>query len=213
MDYRLAGLENFGEFAPYEVSGKYEIPVIYPETMPDIKQWIGFNYAKSEQCSAEIGVHFFLDDYQFQSIWTYPKRYASKFASFGAVMSPDFSTYVDMPKALQIYNHYRKHWCAQYWQSMGVKVIPTISWSDDESFEWCFDGEPRGGVVAISTVGCERRKDDYERFRAGYNAMLAVLYPSHVIVYGKKFDYMDESYITAIEPFSKQMKERAKNGR
>ena len=50
------------------------------------------------------------------------------------------------PFAMQIYNQYRKHWLAAYWQLNGITVYPTISWSDENSYEWCFDGEPRGGA-------------------------------------------------------------------
>lgn len=210
-DWRLSGLENFGKYQPFPNAGRFEIPQIYPVQLPEIKKWLGFNYARAGEVSGNVGVHFFVDDYQFAAVWNDPIRYMERFKRFGAVMSPDFSTYADMPQALQIYNHYRKHWCAQYWQSNGVTVIPTISWSTPESWGWCFDGEPVGGVVAISTVGCERNKDDFDRFTAGYYEMLSRLKPEQVLVYGKRFEFMAEGNITVIEPFYKQMKERAKN--
>lgn len=124
------------------------------------------------------------------------------------MLSPDFSTYSDMPLSLQIYNHYRKHWCAQFWQSFGIKVIPTISWSTPASWEWCFDGEPHGAAAAVSTVGCERDRTAFDLFAAGYKEMIYRLEPTHVLVYGKKFEFMDGN-ITVIEPFITQMKERA----
>lgn len=97
-------------------------------------------------------------------------------------MSPDFSTYVDFPKALQIYNHYRKHWIGAYLQMHGVHVIPTISWSTPDSFEWCFDGEPKESTVAVSSVGSMNVLDN---FLEGYNAMLDTLHPSKIIFYGQ----------------------------
>ena len=210
-DWRLSGLENFGTFQPFPNAGRFEIPQIFPVQLPEIKEWKGFNYARAGEVSGNVGVHFFVDDYQFAVVWNDPIRYMERFKGFGAVLSPDFSTYSDMPQALQIYNHYRKHWCAQYWQSNGVTVIPTISWSTPESWEWCFDGEPVGGVVAVSTVGCERDKEAFGLFVSGYQEMLRRLDPSQIIVYGKRFDFMTESNITVIEPFLKQMKERAMN--
>ena len=78
------------------------------------------------------------------------ESYVSMLQDFKCVMSPDFSTYTDFPKALQVYNHFRKHWIGTYMQMNGIDVIPTISWSDKESFSWCFDGEPVGGVVAVA---------------------------------------------------------------
>jgi len=112
------------------------------------------------------------------------------FARAGAVMSPDFSMYRDMPRALQLYNHYRKHWLGQFWQTRGAVVIPTISWSDNASWDFCFDGEPRGGIVAVSTVGVKRDKEAFGLFSAGWSEMLGRLAPKRVIVCGEVFDFM-----------------------
>ena len=34
-------------------------------------------------------------------------------------------------------------------------MIPSISWSDEHSFDWCFDGDPVRGTVAVSSVGTQ----------------------------------------------------------
>jgi hypothetical protein len=94
--------------------------------------------------------------------------------------------YTDMPRALQIYNHYRKQWLAAYWQKLGVKVIPTISWSDSESFDFCFDGVPTHSVVAVSSVGCMKQKEAKAAFIAGYDEMMRRLKPCAVLYYGLK---------------------------
>lgn len=131
------------------------------------------------------GVHFFLDDYQFQRLWNTPDRYIERLQKFNCVLSPDFSLYADYPKALQIYNHYRKHWIGAYLQLYGIEVIPTICWSDEKSFEWCFDGEPCGGTVAVSSVGTQKNKIAKELFLKGYKDMIERLQPETVIFYGK----------------------------
>lgn len=164
--------------------GEYGIPQIEP-TQYRACDWVGFNYARSEKNGAGKGVHFFLDDYQFNSVWQSPDKYLDMFRQFTHVMSPDFSTYTDFPKAIQIYNHYRKHWVGAYLQENGVDVIPTISWSTPDSFEWCFDGEPVCGVVAVSSVGAANSKAKKELFLAGYSEMLARLQPETVLFYGK----------------------------
>ena len=66
----------------------------------------------------------------------------------------------------------------------GITVIPTISWSDKSSFEWCFDGEPEGGVVAVSSVGTQMNSDARALFLAGYREMLDRLKPSAILFYG-----------------------------
>lgn len=163
--------------------GEYQVPAIKP-TQYDGCRWIGFNYAARTYKREGKGIHFFLDDYQFIRLWNEPDHYTAMLQEFDYVMSPDFSLYTDFPKALQIYNHYRKHWLAAYWQSIGVKVIPTIGWSDTESYEWCFDGEPRHSCIAISSVGCMMNRRSKELFIDGYNEMMRRLEPEQIIFYG-----------------------------
>lgn len=35
--------------------------------------------------------------------------------------------------------------------SKGIRVIPTVAWSDRGSFDFCFKGIPKGSIVAVST--------------------------------------------------------------
>lgn len=128
------------------------------------------------------------------------------FRQFTHVMSPDFSTYTDFPKAIQIYNHYRKHWVGVYLQENGVNVIPTISWSTPDSFEWCFDGDPVGGVVAISSVGAANSREKKELFLSGYNEMLARLQPEVILFMGKVPEEC-EGNIVHIKAFHERFKE------
>lgn len=117
----------------FEGVGQYGIPQIEAEEFEPC-DLISFNYAKSCK-NQEKGVHFFIDDYQFVRLWQQPDKYMGVLGRFKCVLSPDFSTYMDYPKALQIYNHYRKHWIGAYMQAQGIKVIPTISWSDKDSYD------------------------------------------------------------------------------
>lgn len=179
----------------YEGAGPYNIPIIAKaHILPD--NWIGFNYAKGCEDPDVHGVHFFLDDYQFMRIWTDADRYAEMLRKFQVVCAPDFSTYTDFPKAVQIWNHYRKHWCAAYWQEYGIIVIPTISWSDESSYEWCFDGEPTDSIVAVSSVGTQDDEESARLFDLGFAEMVKRLSPSKIVMYG---DIPDKCYEYGIE--------------
>lgn len=173
----------------FEGEGKYDIPKIKPEYECDTNYWLGFNFVKKYGTKKDrnMGVHFFLHDDQFDRVWNIPDKYITYLSRYECVLSPDFSMYTDFPLAVQIYNHYRKHWLAAYWQSKGIKVIPTISWSDESSFDWCFDGEPINSVVAVSDVGCKRNKEYNEAFLEGYTEMLNRLDPSKVLFYSHAF--------------------------
>lgn len=191
--------------------GQYNIPKIAPVYhLPDGLSWIGFNYVRGCREPKEHGVHFFIDDYQFIRVWRDADRYADRMAQFGAVLSPDFSPYSDFPKAVQIYNHYRKHWCAAYWQAHGALVVPTITWSDPSTFEWCFDGEPVGGVVALSSLGCVSDPEHRRWLVDGFYLMIEKLYPREILWRGTVPEELDgfKSIITPLPVFTARFDER-----
>lgn len=167
----------------FEGIGPYGIPEI-EVTQFGYAEFIGFNYAMRTKDYEKQAVHFFLDDYQFNRVWVNPDRYIPMLRRFKYVLTPDFSLYTDFPKALQIYNHYRKHWLGAYWQMHGINVIPTICWSSQDSFEWCFDGEPTHGVIAVSSVGTQNSKESRQQFLEGYVEMVKRLEPEQIIFYG-----------------------------
>lgn len=165
--------------------GEYDIPIILPEEYVPC-EWIGFNYARglSTQIHPDKGVHFFLDDYQFERLWREPDKYIRKLINFNAVMTPGFSIFADWPKALQIYNHFRKHWIGAYLQNIGATVYPTIGWSDEASYEWCFDGEPVGATACVSSIGTQNSSAKKKLFLKGYDSMLEHLRPTTTLFYG-----------------------------
>lgn len=165
-------------------AGEYDIPVIKPESYQSC-DWIGINFAKSCTKREGKGVHFFVDDYQFIRLWTAIDCYIPMLLSYESVLTPDFSLYRDFPLALQIYNHYRKHWIGAYMQLHGIHVIPTIGWSDERSYEWCFDGEPTRSVVAVSSIGCNGNTKSRELFLKGYTEMMKRLMPQTILFYGE----------------------------
>lgn len=208
MEASIINFENLDK-AIFPGVGKYGIPEIAPTTEYPAGEFIPMNYAMS--CKNPEGkiLHSFVDDYQFTRFWNTPDRYIPMLSRFAAVCAPDFSTYTDMPLAMQIYNHYRKHWLAAYWQAHGLTVYPTISWSDEQSYDWCFDGEPVGGVVAVSSVGTQNNKEANRLFLKGYEEMMKRLAPLFVIFYGKVPLECDWNVIR-VQPYYKQIESRRK---
>lgn len=184
-----AGLLNT-EKRVYKGVGPYGIPEILPMEADDIGglEAVGFNYMLGEKNPENKVLHFFLDDYQFERVWKEPNKYLPYLKRFKYVIAPDFSLYVDHPKAVQIFNHYRKHWCARYWQDHGVSVIPCMCWSDESSFEWCFDGTPKNSTVCVSTIGgFGNHGCDKEAWLKGFREMYCQIKPCHVILMGKEY--------------------------
>lgn len=192
--------------------GEYGIPALEPVRECEVENWIGFNYAKGCEEPEQRGVHFFVDDYQFQRVWTNPDAYLPMLRRFQAVCTPDFSLYTDFPKAVQIYNHWRKHWLGAYLQQNGVKVIPTVGWSDESSFAWCFDGEPVGSTVAVSSVGTQANPESRRLFLEGWREMLHRLRPAAVIFYGRVPEGCDDVELIRVTAFQDVMRKRIISG-
>lgn len=172
------------EFTCADGVGAYGIPPLQPVHLDSRLHWCAFNNFNSVDDRSNTGIHFFIDDYLFARVWHDPVRYAQLLGEFGAIMSPDFSLYTDYPPAVQIYNHYRKHQLGAYWQWLGLTVIPTICWSDEASYNWCFDGEPVGSTVAVSSVGTQKNPQSRQMFLYGYREMMVRLLPEKVIFFG-----------------------------
>lgn len=172
----------------FEGVGDYTMPLIAPEQdHPDFviayDDWrAAVRKGKLPSGCGASGIHFFTEDYRFENIWNNPERTLSQLnADF--LFTPDFSLYVDHPRAIQIWNTYRNRWIGAYWQRANKHVIPTVGWSDAASFNFCFDGLPRHSVVATATLGLGRDRDALKLFIAGYTEMVRRLEPSLVICY------------------------------
>lgn len=130
-------------------------------------------------------LHFFLDDYRFETTWSRPAQTLSRARAYGCALTPDFSLWLEMPPAMQLWQTYRNRWVGAHWQAHGVAIIPTVSWAGEASHDFAFAGIPYRATVAVSTVGCRE-----ETFRAGWDAMLDRLDPAHVLVYGRMLPCM-----------------------
>lgn len=177
------------EFDNTRTAGYYQFPTLKAcHYVPD--ELIGFNYVKSWKGKREgLGVHFFVDDYQFERMWTRPFENIERLRGFSCVFTPGFSIYYDMPLAMKIWNLYRQHLIGQVMQDAGLNVIPTLSWSGAETFPFCFDGIEPGGVYALGTVGVLKDKDALERCYAGISEALKRLEPECILCYGHEIDY------------------------
>lgn len=179
------------ELGLFDQSGPFGIPILHPVHLERRLEWIRFNHALQEHDRKLYGVHFYIDDYLFQRVWNDPPRYAALLKQFPAVMTPDFSMFTDYPPAVQIYNHWRKHQLGAYWQQCGMTVIPSVGWAGPESYVWCFDGEPVGGTVSVSSVGKMKNKDARRLFVEGYQEMRRRLRPDRIIFFGDVPDACD----------------------
>ena len=201
---------NIGVFAKGCTAGKYGIPIIKPLYELKCNKFIGFDSNKDKH--RDKGIHFFLHDYQFERVWRSIELYTGILSRHPCVFAPDFSPYADFPKIIQIYNHYRKHYCAAYWQLHGLTVVPVITWSTPESYEFCFDGEPEDSIVAVSSVSVMNSAEGRKIFLDGFSQMIKRLYPRRILFNGKVPDELKS--LDIIEPMQEYYPRyrRRKNG-
>lgn len=196
FNYRTSQLMLRNQFTG---PGKYQIPCIPKPALSDDDLvgllLIGFDRLRADQQQhTDRMVHFFLYDYHFDRVWSSPDKDIEILAQYRAVLSPDFSMYREMAPVMQIYNVFRNRWCGAYWASKGIRVIPTVSWGDENTFDFCFEGITPGSAVAVSTYMVSEHgnhKDQKEFFMKGYNEMLRRINPSVVICYNTPFPEME----------------------
>lgn len=170
--------------------GKWNIPLVHKQTIDtsNLSLLACSDTRKNDSIGNRCkGIHFFVDDYRFTSTYSNPERTLEKYSQYAFLLTPDFSTYADMGLWRQIESVAKNRWVGAYWQSKGLHVIPTISWSTTRSFEFCFDGVEKNSIVAVSTLGCKKAK---LRFMRGYDAMYKKLEPEKVICFGNTFPEM-----------------------
>lgn len=178
---------NLNEYDELSTEGFYQMPVIEPEEhIPS--DLIGFNYALTATDKTS-GIHFYVDDYQFERVWNQPEAYLEKLSEFDCMLTPDFSLYTEMPIAMKIWNTYRSRLIGQMAQRMGITVIPTVSWCERETFCFCFDGLPKRATLSISTIGVKKEDENFSLWKAGVDEMIKRLQPRTLLIYGGKVDY------------------------
>lgn len=201
---------NLLDYDDTRIEGKYNMPIIEPvDHIPGELQ--GFNYVLNKP-DYEASVHFFLDDYQFERIWQRPDFYIEKLTNFDCVLTPDFSLYIDMPVAMQVWNIYRSRLIGQIMQDYGITVIPTVSWAYKSSFDFCFDGLPKNATLAISTIGVKQDKEQFQIWVDGMDEMIKRLTPKRIVVYGGKveYDYKDIEVVYFENATTERMKKVGK---
>jgi len=186
----------------YPRAGRFDFPRIsrQPIDLASLSLMRFSSAVKDEKRSRAVTVHFFENDERFDEVWRSPQTYLAELRQYYQILTPDFSLYSGMPITQQILNTFRNRWCGWFWQENGLTVIPSVSWSSSDSFDFCFDGLPQHSVVAVSTVGNSQNE---EAFMVGFRQLVQRCRPRTVICYGKPFASMcDLTPIVAV-PYSR----------
>lgn len=179
---------NNTALVPDRLTGKYDFPVIKNSCTTIPSDIIPFNQAKT-QINKNVGVHFFIDDYQFERVWKSPKRYIEMLKKYQCVFSPDFSLFLDMPLVLKMWNVYRSLLIGEYWQRNGINLIPTLQWAEPRTFDFCFSGIEKGSTVAVSTLGTSKHSISKQYWKDGMNEAVKRIEPAKILLYGVPIEF------------------------
>ena len=209
--------------------GMYDMPVVKSNVDDLPKQLISYQRVGNSRLSIPPGtaLHFYVYDYIFDGeygVWNSLIRgiefkrgfNLQKLQGFDYIIVPDYSLYLDMPVAMQVWNIYRSRVVAYALQQLGYKVIINVRWTDENSYRFCFKGIAKGSVVAVGSYGCSKSKADKLLFEKGFIELIRRIEPSAIIIYGaitpnveKVLSEHNQKYVQFIPEISVSMKEKS----
>ena len=118
------------------------------------------------------------------------KSYLNKVKKYAGIISPDYSVYVDLPFAHQIWNIYRDRVTCMWLRSLGLNVIFNIRWGDYRTYKIVFYGVEKHSVLAVGSHGLIKHPENRAIFMNGFKEMIRRLEPEALIIYGPYTDEM-----------------------
>lgn len=103
--------------------------------------------------------HFYVDDYRFNHLWKDPSAVLN--STCVSIVEPNFSVGLNTPRAVALYQIYRKRWLARLWQEFrGIRVFVDLNVARRYAQENML-GVPEGWR-AYATRGSSRYLDDLD---------------------------------------------------
>lgn len=143
-------LTEFGDVPnpTYPTDNDYDIPVLKLE-------WQAMNipapaliWGETKRKARMDGTWlFYTDDERFNTVWDEPRAILK--TRCNAVAEVNYSCYEQTPRALVLWNTYRKRWLSSYWASFGVKLLVDLNVNE----RWYADnllGVPQGWASYIT---------------------------------------------------------------
>lgn len=145
---------------------EWGIPRLDLRKQADALEYPWNQWRKEKQSKALVGtMMFYTDDFRFKYIYDKPDVLFRTGCT--SAIEPNFTSDARAPRAVTLFDVYRKRWIARYWQSKGIRI-----WCDvnvmPEALELNFLGVPKGWR-AFST----RSHDDLPRLRLQHEAVKA----------------------------------------
>lgn len=185
---RIRKFENVYLLNGIRRGGWYQMPKANPvnlDKLPD--EFVPFNCLKSCK-STNVGVHFFIHDYLFRSVWDNLEATFARLAKYDLVIATDDSVFMDLPLMDNMRNVYKNRVFTAVGQRLGLTVVPSFSCGDPKDVESYCEGLPEGGCIAVGGMGTNRSPALKAIFRYCVSEMVRIKHPDMLLVYGSKAD-------------------------
>ena len=186
--------------------GLLEIPVISPPAFISIPAGFTPFTKRKKALGTDEAICFFEKDPKFAEVLIDPAAYIEDFRRFRYLLPTDCSLYIDAPLAVQVINLYRSRAIASYYQRNGCNVYPMARWGNEYTYTTryfperiAFLGLPAHSIICIGTYGCVNSHLEKHHFKYGLEAMLEVLVPKVVLVYGSMPSDIFRDYLHCTE--------------
>lgn len=196
---------TLGHLLDLQVDNQTHVPIIDWYDVTELpERIIAFHEAISaSHTDYDAIVHFYIGDELFIRLFRDPDKYVPKLKQYKYVLSPDMSQFVEMPYFRRYANNCDNKAMAQYLQRQGVHIIANVTWSQPDSYDYCFTGIPCGTTIAINSNGVNACSDSKFLWYRGYEEALRRLQPTRIIRYGQKMHgeredisvYYDNAYL------------------
>ncbi len=183
-------------FEGLKLESEFGIPVVSAYNGPLPEEWMPFC---KRNVTSSAGIHFFSNDYTFNSVLTSPGRYVEDLRKHEAIIAPDASQYMNMPPCVRFTNSYTNKAIAAYWQSEGLSVIPNVTWSDPDSYAYSVAGLPQRSIIAINSMGAMKYNISKYLWQRGYDYVVSYLQPALILRFGPKMPLENEANSIYIE--------------
>lgn len=128
--------------------------------------------------------HFYVPDEKFGIITSSPYTALRILKQYPCCIGIDRSVRPSMPRPVKEWQIFLNKFSTAWLQSYDITVYPNVVWAERIDYETCFEGLPEHSIVAVNSTGLRRDRHAKKVWRDGYEAMMDILHPLHIIRYG-----------------------------
>lgn len=150
----------------YPSDNLYDIPCLRLDRQAGMLKLPLSPYGLGRKTKEASTIHFYVDDYRFESVWKNPAKILAGNAT--AIIEPNFSLFDTTPLSYGIYLIYKKRWIARYLQECGIDVYIDLNVSSKfDKFNMM--GVPKGYNAFATRGTCGfvgRLQDEFDMARS-----------------------------------------------